>query len=219
MSSASGPADEPGGITRSRGAAASRCSVSPTRMPSASMSVRPGPDGSPVISGITEPSRSAQISVTSGWLRDRAAARLAATRLAPWPRETPGTRITCRPRPIAPMTTCASSENSRPTGDRGAAIASSGPGLPAGRLISTGTSSRDDILRPADPAPSAVGEVREHQADHQAGQQPARHDEQSASGWQALAGGMALLMIDPPDGLASAAVSCATWLFSELSWL
>ena len=26
-------------------------------------------------------------------------------------------------------------------------------------------------------------------------------------------------MIDPPDGLARAAVSCATWLFSELSWL
>ena len=41
----------------------------------------------------------------------------------------------------------------------------------------------------------------------------------SGFGLDALDGGMALLMIDPPDGLASSAVSCATWLFSELSWL
>ena len=41
----------------------------------------------------------------------------------------------------------------------------------------------------------------------------------SGFGLAASAGGMALLMTDPPDGLARAAVSCATWLFSELSWL
>ena len=41
----------------------------------------------------------------------------------------------------------------------------------------------------------------------------------SGFGLDGLDGGRALLMIDPPDGLARAAVSCATWLFSELSWL
>ncbi len=37
-------------------------------------------------------------------------------------------------------------------------------------------------------------------------------------GLDALDGGMALLMIDPPEGLVSSVVSCATWLFNELSW-
>ena len=122
------------------------------------------------------------------------------------------------PAPSDPVSTCASSEKSRPAGDRGTAIAISGLSLFSGRLISTGTSSLARSCGPRIAPVPAVGQEGQHQPDQQAASSPLG-TMSSGFGLDGFGGGMALLMIDPPDGLASAAVSCATWLFSELSWL
>ena len=142
------------------------------------MSVRPGPGGSPNISGITDPSRSAQTSVTSGWLRDRAAARLAATRPDPSPAEAPMTTITWLPAPSEPASTWASSEKSRPVGDRGVAISRSGSYLLEREAHQHRDVEPGHVPRPADPVVAALGDERQHQAGQQPDQEPARDDEQ-----------------------------------------
>ena len=132
-------------------------------------------------------------------------------------RAAPVTRMTWLPAPSEPVRTWASSEKSRPSGERGGAMASSREGFER-QAISTGTlilvrsrgprirrsrrSQRKARIRPiSSPASKPLGMTS------------------SFFGLDGLDGGVALLMMDPPDGLASSAVSAATWLFSESSWL
>ena len=184
----------------------------------ASRSVRPGLPGRPTMAGITELSRSAQIRMTSGWLREKEAARLAATRLAPRPGAALVTRRTWLPDPSDPVRTRASPAKSRPSGERGAAMASS-----IGELLDRpGHHDRHidlgQVTRPADPAVPPVPDERGDQADQEPSDQAAGENQQlpgaRRAGWR---GGAA--DDGSAGGVGQLGRQSATWLFSESSWL
>ena len=74
------------------------------------------------------------------------------------------------------------------------------------------------VARPADPAVPPVPDEARIRPISRPTSSPLGTTS-SFFGLDGLDGGVALLMMDPPEGSASSAVSSATWLFSESSWL